>query len=109
MATRIAIETEIATTTIDETVAGMVIVTAEKVERGAPGPATRTTAHLVRAQNRGPHREVTGAVFMSFWGINIAATAGIDPSVGDWLCPKEGCGNWNWARRESCNRCSLPK
>ena len=31
---------------------------------------------------------------------------GIDPLVGDWLCP---CGNWNWARRGNCNKCGAPK
>ena len=30
----------------------------------------------------------------------------IDPSVGDWLCP---CGNWNWAKRTSCNMCKGSK
>jgi len=32
---------------------------------------------------------------------------GIDPSVGDWLCPS--CGNWNWARRKECNQCNSAK
>jgi len=31
--------------------------------------------------------------------------SGIDPSVGDWLC---ACGNWNWARRNECNKCMTP-
>lgn len=31
---------------------------------------------------------------------------GIDPSVGDWACT---CGNWNWQRRDSCNRCGASK
>jgi len=31
----------------------------------------------------------------------------IDPSVGDWRC--DNCGNWNWARRDSCNKCGAAK
>ena len=31
---------------------------------------------------------------------------GIDETVGDWLCP---CGNWNFARRQACNKCKEPK
>ena len=31
----------------------------------------------------------------------------IDESVGDWQC--SSCGNWNWARRKSCNKCDKPK
>ena len=31
---------------------------------------------------------------------------GIEPSVGDWEC---SCGNWNWARRGSCNKCGASK
>ena len=31
---------------------------------------------------------------------------GIDPSVGDWLCP---CSNWNWAKRNNCNQCHRSK
>ena len=31
----------------------------------------------------------------------------IDPAVGDWRC--ESCGNWNWARRGSCNKCGAAK
>lgn len=27
----------------------------------------------------------------------------IDPTIGDWCCPK--CSNWNWARRNDCNKC----
>jgi len=27
----------------------------------------------------------------------------IDTSAGDWQCPS--CQNWNWARRDACNRC----
>ena len=34
--------------------------------------------------------------------------AGIDPGVGDWLCPKVDCGNWNWAKRNECNKCFTP-
>jgi len=30
----------------------------------------------------------------------------IDPGVGDWLCL---CGNWNWAKRQKCNVCSMAK
>ncbi|ETV94151.1 hypothetical protein H310_12151 [Aphanomyces invadans] len=28
---------------------------------------------------------------------------------GDWVCPKEGCGNINFARRMECNRCFTPR
>ncbi len=31
----------------------------------------------------------------------------IDPEVGDWPCLS--CGNWNWARRPSCNLCGAQK
>ena len=31
---------------------------------------------------------------------------GIEPGVGDWEC---SCGNWNWARRNSCNKCGGSK
>ena len=30
---------------------------------------------------------------------------GIDPGVGDWRCPNADCGNWNWAKRDECNKC----
>jgi len=33
----------------------------------------------------------------------------IDPGNGDWLCPNAACGNWNWAKRIECNRCSAAK
>mmetsp|Transcript_26706 Transcript_26706/g.56110 ORF Transcript_26706/g.56110 Transcript_26706/m.56110 type:complete len:196 (-) Transcript_26706:659-1246(-) len=33
----------------------------------------------------------------------------IDPALGDWLCPNPGCGNWNWAKRFECNRCSTAR
>ena len=32
---------------------------------------------------------------------------GIDPDIGDWLC--KTCANWNWARRNQCNRCNAFK
>lgn len=28
---------------------------------------------------------------------------------GDWICPKEGCSNHNFARRTSCFRCNTPR
>lgn len=28
---------------------------------------------------------------------------------GDWKCPNDGCGNNNFAWRNSCNRCQTPK
>eukprot|EP00667_Euglena_gracilis_P023666 EG_transcript_26855 len=28
---------------------------------------------------------------------------------GDWPCSDPACGNMNWARRDSCNRCGLPR
>jgi len=30
-----------------------------------------------------------------------------EPAAADWHCP--GCGNLNWARRTSCNRCQTPR
>merc|ERR1712086_242883 len=33
---------------------------------------------------------------------------GIDPGVGDWLCPNAECGNWNWAKRNECCKCFTP-
>eukprot|EP00316_Scyphosphaera_apsteinii_P017007 CAMPEP_0119313668 /NCGR_PEP_ID=MMETSP1333-20130426/29938_1 /TAXON_ID=418940 /ORGANISM="Scyphosphaera apsteinii, Strain RCC1455" /LENGTH=181 /DNA_ID=CAMNT_0007318557 /DNA_START=68 /DNA_END=614 /DNA_ORIENTATION=- len=33
----------------------------------------------------------------------------IDPALGDWLCPNAICANWNWAKRNECNRCSAAK
>jgi len=30
---------------------------------------------------------------------------GIDVGVGDWPCPNSECGNWNWAKRNECNKC----
>lgn len=27
----------------------------------------------------------------------------IDVAAGDWQCP--ACNNWNWARRNECNKC----
>ncbi len=32
---------------------------------------------------------------------------GIDDKVGDWMC--KSCGNWNWARRGSCNKCGASR
>lgn len=34
------------------------------------------------------------------------APPGIRPEVGDWNCT---CGNWNWAKRATCNRCQGAK
>jgi len=31
---------------------------------------------------------------------------GLDPDKGDWQCGT--CGNWNWARRNACNKCQSP-
>ena len=31
---------------------------------------------------------------------------GIEPMVGDWEC---SCANWNWARRNTCNKCGASK
>ena len=31
----------------------------------------------------------------------------IDPDAGDWPC--QSCGNWNWARRDACNKCGVYK
>lgn len=30
-------------------------------------------------------------------------------SDGDWICPDKKCGNVNFARRTSCNRCGREK
>merc|ERR1719184_210835 len=34
---------------------------------------------------------------------------GFTPSEGDWPCPDPSCGNVNFARRTSCNRCGVDK
>ena len=34
-------------------------------------------------------------------------SSGIDLSVGDWAC--SNCGNWNWARRNACNKCGAAR
>merc|ERR1719458_949374 len=34
---------------------------------------------------------------------------GYTPSEGDWPCPDPSCGNVNFARRTSCNRCGVDK
>eukprot|EP00658_Telonema_sp_P-2_P051310 TRINITY_DN39366_c0_g1_i1.p2 TRINITY_DN39366_c0_g1~~TRINITY_DN39366_c0_g1_i1.p2 ORF type:complete len:124 (+),score=24.85 TRINITY_DN39366_c0_g1_i1:214-585(+) len=35
----------------------------------------------------------------------IRIPPGIDPGVGDWMCPNPDCTNWNWAKRGECNKC----
>jgi len=35
--------------------------------------------------------------------------SGFKPSEGDWPCPDPSCGNVNFARRTSCNRCGVDK
>ncbi len=35
-----------------------------------------------------------------------APHSSIKPDAGDWQCA--GCQNWNWARRDECNRCHMP-
>lgn len=44
---------------------------------------------------------------VSGWSNKDRVPANIDPAVGDWHCTS--CGNWNWARRESCNKCQAPR
>lgn len=36
-------------------------------------------------------------------------SGGFKPSEGDWPCPDPSCGNVNFARRTSCNRCHTDK
>jgi len=36
-------------------------------------------------------------------------SGGFKPSEGDWPCPDPSCGNVNFARRTSCNRCHADK
>mmetsp|Transcript_27193 Transcript_27193/g.46164 ORF Transcript_27193/g.46164 Transcript_27193/m.46164 type:complete len:138 (+) Transcript_27193:115-528(+) len=40
-----------------------------------------------------------------FTGFRNPPPKGIDPGVGDWECPNPGCNNWNWAKRNECNKC----
>jgi len=48
----------------------------------------------------------TSGVAVSGWRSADKLPPNIDPAVGDWHCL---CGNWNWARREVCNKCGGEK
>jgi len=60
-----------------------------------------------RDKSMGDHedRKVRGEI--TGWNSKDRLPPNIDPSVGDWHC--ESCGNWNWARRDTCNKCKAPK
>uniref|UniRef100_A0A6T7KMM3 RanBP2-type domain-containing protein n=1 Tax=Coccolithus braarudii TaxID=221442 RepID=A0A6T7KMM3_9EUKA len=67
---------------------------------------------LLRQQGIEPTMPTDGPKSVSSKGISgwkslDRVPPNIDPGVGDWRCP--GCGNWNWARRDSCNKCGAVK
>jgi len=61
------------------------------------------------AQAPGYSAQPTAAYAAYGGGMPAGMPAGGGNPEGSWPCPNASCGNINWPKRSTCNRCQLPK
>lgn len=81
------------------------------VRRSAFSPTPRGGRVRRRADSpaRGPAAPVGTSLRAALLLASKMSTKNFRVSDGDWICPDKKCGNVNFARRTSCNRCGREK
>ena len=78
--------------------------------------------HLVEVETFDVEEEVPGAKQTVVWSLIISkeqngfyidcislSQTGSKSRVGDWKCSDAACGNMNFAFRQECNKCKVPR
>ncbi|CAB1332839.1 unnamed protein product [Coregonus sp. 'balchen'] len=82
------------------------------MNRGGPGMMGRGGGPMGRGGERGgfiPRGGPRGMGGPHGMGRGGPSGGNMQQRAGDWECPKEGCGNQNFAWRMECNQCKSPK